>query len=95
LTNGSELDKLPRYASVLLEDDFRKRFIQDAIEKAGSLCELGRILGYTGKASNWNVKQILYGKQGIPLFRLKRLCQFMNLSIDQLQNKIKKIKTSK
>jgi len=92
LTNDVDLSKLSRYASIVLENGFRKRFIEDAIKKAGSLRELGRIMGYTGKASNWNVKQILHGKQGIPLFRLERLCDFMNVPLADIQKHVVKIR---
>lgn len=65
------------------------------MEKAGSLHQLGRILGYTGNAPNWNVKNILYGRQGIPLHRLKRLCDFLGMSPDDLKDKIDGIKETK
>lgn len=95
MINDVSLNKFSKYALVILEDGFRKRFIEDAIRKAGSMRELGRIMGYTGKASNWNVKQILYGKQGIPLFRLERLCEFMNISFVDVKKYVKEIKTRK
>jgi len=50
--------------------------------------ELGRILGYTGDSPNWNIKQIRSGKQGFPLFRLKFLCDFLNINLDELNKYI-------
>ena len=76
-----KLQKLSKSSSIFLEDEYRKRLIESAIKKAGSMNQLGKIMGYTGSAPNWNIKQILAGNQGIPLFRLKRLCDFMELSL--------------
>lgn len=87
--------KMPMYTPIMLEDAFRKHLLEEAINKAGSLRELGRVMGYTGNASNWNVKQILYGQQGIPLFRLERLCKFMNISLTNIEKHIREVKTRK
>jgi DNA-binding Xre family transcriptional regulator len=82
----SKIDKLSRNTRVFLEDSFRVAFIKEAIKKAGSMRQLGRIMGYTSNAPNWSIKRILDGKQGIPLFRLQRLCEFMNVSLTDIKN---------
>jgi DNA-binding Xre family transcriptional regulator len=85
-----KINKLPRNASIFLNDSFRVAFIKKAIEKAGSMRQLGRIMGYTSEAPNWSIKQILYGKQGIPLFRLEKLCKFMSVSLIDIESYIVK-----
>jgi hypothetical protein len=87
-----KLQKLPMNASILLEDNFRKQLIEKAIKKAGSMRQLGRVMGYSGDAPNWNIKQIYQGNQGIPHFRLKRLCEFMKISFADVEKNIKVIK---
>jgi DNA-binding Xre family transcriptional regulator len=47
-------------------------------------------MGYTSEAPNWSIKQILYGKQGIPLFRLEKLCKFMSVSLVDIERYIVK-----
>jgi hypothetical protein len=55
----SNIDKLSRNTRIFLGNSFRVMFIKEAIEKAGSMRQLERIMGYTGNAPNWNIKQIL------------------------------------
>jgi hypothetical protein len=50
-------------------------------------------MGYTGNALN--IKQILQGKQGIPFFRLERLCRFMNIPLTNIEEYVEKIKNKK
>jgi len=90
----TKLEGLPKNASVFIEDVFRKRLIESAIKKAGSLNQLGKIMGYTGSAPNWNIKQILVGNQGIPLFRLKRLCDFMNLRLSDVEDYVERVRSN-
>jgi DNA-binding Xre family transcriptional regulator len=80
-----KLEKLSKDASILLKEEFRRELIERGIEKAGSMRQLGRVMGYTGDAPNWHIKQILQGKRGIPLFRLERLCKFMNISLADIE----------
>jgi DNA-binding Xre family transcriptional regulator len=87
-----KLEKLSKDTSILLKEEFRIELIKRGIKKAGSMRQLGRIMGYTGEAPNWSIKQILQGKQGIPLFRLERLCKFMNISLTDIEKYIEKIK---
>jgi len=90
-----KINKLPRNACIYLNDSFRVTFIKKAIEKAGSMRQLGRIMGYTGNAPNWSIKQIAEGKQGIPLSKLERLCNFMGISLIDVEKEISDIKVSR
>jgi hypothetical protein len=90
-----KINKLPRNARIFLNDSFRVTFIKKAIEKAGSMRRLGRIMGYTGNAPNWSIKQIAEGKQGIPLSKLERLCNFMGVSLIDVEKEISDIKLNR
>ena len=92
LAQKIEIKKLPENAFILLRDKFRRQLIEEAIKKAGSMRQLGIVMGYTSNAPNWSIKQILRGNQGIPLFRLKRLCDFMKISFEAIERNIKEIK---
>ena len=92
LTQKIELKKLSKKASIFLEDKFRKQLIEGAIKKAGSMRQLGRVMAYSAGSPNWSIKQILQGNQGIPLFRLERLCEFMKMSFADIEKNVKRIK---
>ena len=87
-----EIQKLPRNASIFLEDTFRRQLIERAIKKAESMRQLGRVMGYSGGSPNWSIKQIRQGNQGIPVFRLERLCEFMNVSFADIEKNVKRIR---
>jgi hypothetical protein len=87
-----QIDKLPRSTRIFLNDTFRVTFIKEAIEKAGSMRQLGRIMGYTGPSPNWSIKQIVEGKQGIPIRKLERLCIFMGISPKEIEKEISDVK---
>ena len=89
------IDKLPRTTRIFLKDSFRTALLKEAIEKAGSMRQLGRIMGYAGSSPNWHIKRIAEGKQGIPLGRLERLCTFMGISLKDIENEIKYIKSGR
>ncbi|MEM2741926.1 MAG: hypothetical protein QXD95_07245 [Nitrososphaeria archaeon] len=76
-----------------MNDEFRKKLMKKALEKAGSMRQLGRIMGYTGVSPNWSIKQIIEGKQGIPIDKLERLCNYMGLSILDIKKEINYIKS--
>ena len=80
--------EIPNSASIILGDDYRKFMIEKGIKKAGSMRQLGRVMGYRGNAPNWSIKQILWGKQGIPFYRLKRLCEFLNITLDDVEKHV-------
>lgn len=87
-----QLDEISNGVSIILEDQYREHIIKRAIEKAGSMYQLGRIMGYMGNAPNWNIKQILSGKQGIPFYRLKRLCDLLDINLDDVEKHIVQLK---
>jgi len=82
------LTNVPENASIFLDDKFRGLLIRRGIKKSGSMRQLGRVMGYTGNAPNWSIKQILYGKQGIALFRLKKLCYFLDLNLKDIEKHV-------
>jgi hypothetical protein len=88
LNEKINFDKISDVTSIILEDRYREQIINQGIKKAGSMFELGRILGYPGVSPNWNVKNIRSGKQGFPLFRLIFLCDFLNINFDELKKHI-------
>jgi hypothetical protein len=92
LAQKIEFNKLPKNVSILLEDNFRKKLMEESIGKAGSMHQLGRVMGYIGNAPNWSVKQIIQGNQGIPLFRLERLCGFMKLPLEEVEKHVEEIR---
>lgn len=87
-----ELQKLSKNSSVFLEDAFRKQLIEKAIKKAGSMRQLGRVMGYSASSPNWSIKQIIKGNQGIPFFRLEKLCDFLKISLEEIKKNIREIK---
>jgi hypothetical protein len=59
--------------------------IKMGIEKAGSINQLGRELGYRSRVHpGWSVRQILVGKQPFPLERLKAFSSYLNYPIDDI-----------
>ena len=75
-------------ASIFLDNKFRELLIKKGIKKSGSMRRLGRVMGYPGVTPSWNVKQMLFGKQGIPFFRLKRLCDFLDLKLEDVEKHV-------
>ena len=74
-----ELDK------IWLTSGFRAMIIAIGIEKAGSLNELGRQMGYRSRVHpGWSVVQILLGRQAFPTDRLKRLSAYINYPYDDM-----------
>ncbi len=73
---------------VWLSSGFRVHLLKMGIEKAGSVNELGRRMGYRSRVHpGWGVVQIMQGKQAFPLSRLKLLAEFLEYPLDEiLQN---------
>lgn len=70
---------------IWLTSGFRVRIIAIGIEKAGSLNELGRQMGYRSRVHpGWSVVQILLGRQAFPTDRLKRLSAYINYPFDEM-----------
>lgn len=70
---------------VWLSSGFRVQLIKMGIEKAGSVNELGRRLGYRSRVHpGWGVVQIMQGKQAFPLTRLRLLADFLELPMEDI-----------
>jgi hypothetical protein len=70
---------------IWISSTYRVQLIKMGIEKAGSLNELGRRLGYRSKVHpGWGVVQIMQGKQAFPRNRLKLLADFLGYSMDDI-----------
>jgi hypothetical protein len=70
---------------IWLNSRFRAKIIATGIEKAGSLNELGRQMGYRSRVHpGWSVVQILLGRQAFPTDRLKRLGAYINYPFDEM-----------
>jgi hypothetical protein len=70
---------------VWLSSSFRVQIIKMGIEKAGSVNELGRRMGYRSRVHpGWGVVQIMQGKQAFPVSRLKMLAEFLDYPLDDI-----------
>ncbi len=70
---------------IWLISSFRVMLIKMGIEKAGSINQLGRELGYRSRVHpGWSVRQILVGKQPFPLDRLKRFAQYLDYPLEDI-----------
>jgi hypothetical protein len=70
---------------VWLSSAFRVKLIKDGIEKAGSINQLGRALGYRSRVHpGWSIRQILIGKQPFPLERLKAFSEFLDYPLEDI-----------
>ncbi len=77
--------KPPIGEKVWLNSAFRVSLIKSGIEKAGSINQLGREMGYRSKVHpGWSVRQILVGKQPFPLDRLKMLAAYLDIKIEEI-----------
>lgn len=70
---------------IWLNSDFRVRIIKKGIQKAGSINNLGRVLGYRSRVHpGWSIRQILLGRQSFPYERLKALSEFLEVPIEEI-----------
>ena len=70
---------------VWLSSNFRVKLIKEGIEKAGSINQLGRMLGYRSRVHpGWSVRQILVGKQPFPLERLRAFSEFLEYPLEDI-----------
>ena len=65
--------------SIFLESSYVRSLMNSAIIKAGGVRQLCKILGYSGFSRSWSIRQIRYGKQGLPYSRLFKLAEFLNI----------------
>lgn len=72
-------------AKVWLSSGFRVMIIKMGIDKAGSINQLGRELGYRSRVHpGWSIRQILAGKQPFPLDRLRAFAEYLEYPIDDI-----------
>jgi len=70
---------------IWLTSGFRVMLIKRGIDKAGSINQLGRELGYRSRVHpGWSVRQILVGKQPFPLERLQAFSEFLGYPLDEI-----------
>ena len=70
---------------IWIQSGFRVQLIKMGIEKAGSVNELGRRLGYRSRVHpGWGVVQIMQGKQAFPMSRLKLLADFLEYPLEDI-----------
>lgn len=70
---------------VWLSSGFRVMLIKMGIDKAGSVNQLGREMGYRSRVHpGWSVRQILVGKQPFPMDRLKALADFLDYPLEEI-----------
>ncbi len=74
-----------QHEKIWLNLGFRVQLIKMGVEKAGSVNELGRRLGYRSRVHpGWGVVQIMQGKQAFPLKRLTLLSSFLEYPIEDI-----------
>jgi len=82
------------YASIYLERTFLRFLIERALENVGSMRRLiGEIWGGKRQSSSYAFNNILNGKYGIPILRLKTLCDLANTSLSEADKHVLKIRT--
>ncbi len=70
---------------VWLASGFRVMLIKMGIEKAGSINQLGRELGYRSRVHpGWSIRQILVGKQPFPYERLKKFAEYLEYPLEDI-----------
>jgi hypothetical protein len=70
---------------IWLASGFRVMLIKMGIEKAGSINQLGRELGYRSRVHpGWSVRQILMGKQPFPYDRLRRFASYLDYPLEDI-----------
>lgn len=70
---------------IWLSSGFRVMLIKMGIEKAGSINQLGRELGYRSRVHpGWSVRQILLGKQPFPVERLRAFAEYLDMPLDDI-----------
>ncbi|MCX6651367.1 MAG: hypothetical protein NT131_06905 [Methanomassiliicoccales archaeon] len=74
-----------KHDKIWISSAFRVQLIKMGLEKAGSVNELGRRLGYRSRVHpGWGVVQIMQGKQAFPLLRLRLLSEFLEYPLDDI-----------
>ncbi|MGC8580990.1 MAG: hypothetical protein ACP5RS_01595 [Thermoplasmata archaeon] len=74
---------------VWIDPYFRAYIVKKAIEKAGSLNEVGRVMGYRSRIHpGWSVRQILVGIRPVAKERLNRLLSYLNIPYEEAEKHI-------
>ena len=82
------------YASVYLEPSFLRTLIDKALQNVGSMRRLvNEIWGGKRQSSSYAFNNIFSGKYGIPITRLKSLCDLANVSLSEADKHVLKIRT--
>ena len=67
---------------VWIATQYRVSLIKKGLESAGSMNNLGRLMGYRSKRHpGWSVRQILYGFQPFPIERLEMLAEIVEMDV--------------
>lgn len=70
---------------VWLSSSFRVKLIKEGIDKAGSINQLGRALGYRSRVHpGWSIRQILVGRQPFPFERLRAFSEFLDYPLEDI-----------
>ncbi|MCL4326516.1 MAG: hypothetical protein M1481_06850 [Candidatus Thermoplasmatota archaeon] len=78
-----------RVSKIWIEPKYRAMIIKTAIDKAGSINQVGRIMGYRSKIHpGWSVRQILIGYQPFTVDRLQRLLDFLNIPYEEIEKHV-------
>lgn len=78
-----------------LENEFRNLLFRKAYERAGSLRQLGRKMGYSGPSPNYYVNRMWRGEQAITLSQLKVLSEIAHIPLDVVLQHAKKVCSDK
>ncbi|MEM2507454.1 MAG: hypothetical protein QXF61_10485 [Nitrososphaeria archaeon] len=67
-----------------LKEEFRNMLFQKALQKEGSLRQLGRKMGYTGSAPNYYVNRMWRGEQAIRIDQLRILAKITGIPLSRI-----------
>lgn len=74
-----------REDKIWLASTFRVMLIKMGIDKAGSINQLGRELGYRSRVHpGWSIRQILLGKQPFSMERLKLISDYLGYPMEDI-----------
>lgn len=80
-----DVRKSLKHEKIWINSTFRVQLIKMGLDKAGSVNELGRKMGYRSRVHpGWGVVQIMQGKQAFPISRLKLLSDFLEYPLDDI-----------
>jgi len=70
---------------IWLSADFRNELLTKGIERAGSVNQLGRVLGYRSRVHpGWSVRQLMSGAQPFTVYRLRLLAEFLDMDLETI-----------